>query len=123
MFVEFAEVCYRGLFHLGYIEYFSMWLRYEGCFVSRRGRVDIIADILVAAGDGDTKTGIMYRSNLNFARFERYFGELVDVGLIEVVDGIIGKRRAVYKASKKAVRLLSDLKRVDDSIKKQVNKG
>jgi predicted transcriptional regulator len=90
--------------------------------VSRRGRVDIIADILVAAGEGDTKTGIMYRSNLNFARFERYFGDLIDVGLIEVADGVMGERRAVYRASKKAYRWLVDLKRVEKSIRKTVRK-
>ena len=91
--------------------------------MSRRGRVDIIADILVAAGEGDTKTGIMYRSNMNFARFERYFGELVDVGLIEVVNGIVGERRAIYKASKKACRWLVDLKLVEDSIRNRAYKG
>ncbi len=94
----------------------------ERVAVSRRCRVDIIADILTAAGEGDTKTGIMYRSNLNFARFERYFSDLVDVGLIEVAEGVIGERRAVYKASKKACKWLVDLKKIENSVGKTSGK-
>ncbi len=89
--------------------------------MSRRGRVDIIADILTAAREGNTKTGIMYQSNLNFARFERYFAELIDVGLIEVVDGFLGRRKTVYRASRKACRWLVDLKKIEDSINMNIN--
>jgi len=37
-----------------------------------------------------SKTGIMYRANLNFSRFNRYFGEMVRG--VAVVKSYIGSR-------------------------------
>ena len=49
----------------------------------RRSRVDIIADILSAAGEEAKKTHIVYSANLNFARVDEYLQYLEDKGLIE----------------------------------------
>lgn len=50
----------------------------------RRGRVEILADILSAAIDGARGTHIMYRANINFAQRKKYLAEALSAGLIEV---------------------------------------
>ena len=50
----------------------------------RRGRTDIISDILSAALGGIRKTQLIYRTNINFKRREKYIEDLVGFGLMEV---------------------------------------
>jgi predicted transcriptional regulator len=50
----------------------------------RRGRVEILADILAASVDGVRGTHIMYKANLNFAQRKRYLTEALNAGLIGV---------------------------------------
>ena len=40
--------------------------------------MEVVADILTEVSQRANKTRIMYRANLNFSRFERYFSELDD---------------------------------------------
>ena len=51
--------------------------------MARRCRIDIIADILKAAKDGNKRTKLVYETNLNFTIFQEYFTLLVETGLIE----------------------------------------
>jgi len=48
--------------------------------------LEIVADILTVALNGANKTRIVYRANLNFTRFHKYFSELLDKGLIVRAD-------------------------------------
>ena len=82
----------------------------------RRSRTEVIIDILLEALDGANKTRIMYRANLNFLRFNKYFGELVGQGLVELVNnpdesGLVyrttDKGRALLETLKKAKRFIS----------------
>jgi len=67
-------------------------------------------DILVEASQGANKTRIMYRANLNFLRFERYFSELLDKGLIaEVNNPTSGK--VIYETTEEGKTLLEVLKK------------
>jgi len=50
----------------------------------RRGRVEILADILTATVDGARGTHIMYKANINFAQRKRYLTEALNAGLIGV---------------------------------------
>jgi len=50
----------------------------------RRGRVEILADILKAAVNGARGTHIMYKANLNFAQRSKYLTEALNAGLIGV---------------------------------------
>jgi predicted transcriptional regulator len=50
--------------------------------VKYRDRLEIIADILNAVGNGAKKTRIMYVANLSYKLLEKYLGETVRVGLI-----------------------------------------
>jgi len=77
----------------------------------RRGRAEVIVDILSEALKGANKTRIMYRANLNFIRFERYFGELLSKGLIVVVDNPGAySGGVVYQTTEKGRALLDMLK-------------
>lgn len=49
----------------------------------RRSQIDIYADILNAIDQGDCKTHIVYRANLNFVRCKRYMGELHKSGFVK----------------------------------------
>ena len=81
----------------------------------RRSRVEVIKDILKEARRGANKTRIMYRSNLNFASFNRYFRELIEKGLIvEVESNPDGTK--IYKTSEKGLQLLEVLEKADELI-------
>ena len=54
----------------------------------RRGRQDIIIEILKNAKKGAKKTIIMHESNLNFAQVERYLNTLKNAGFITEESGV-----------------------------------
>jgi len=59
----------------------------------------------------------MYRANLNFIRFERYFGELLSKGLIVVVDNPGSySGGVVYQTTEKGRELLVILKQARDIV-------
>jgi len=68
----------------------------------RRSRLEVVADILTEALNGANKTRIMYRANLNFLRFDGYFSELLDKGLIAEENTSDG--RVVYRTTDKGRR-------------------
>jgi predicted transcriptional regulator len=47
-----------------------------------RGRLDIIAAVLNAVGDGAKKTQVMYKANLSYRLLTKYLGEVLKVGFI-----------------------------------------
>jgi len=83
----------------------------------RRSRAEVIVDILSEAMKGANKTRIMYRANLNFLRFERYFGELLAKGLIVVVDNPgVYSGGVVYQTTEKGRELLVILRQARDIV-------
>ncbi len=48
-----------------------------------RSRLDIIIDVLEAAKIGVNKTGLVYKTNLNFKLADKYLEILQDQGLVE----------------------------------------
>jgi predicted transcriptional regulator len=79
-------------------------------FKDRRGSIDIIADILSVAREGAKKTQIVYQTNLNFTRLERYLPPLVDKELINNVDG-------EYKTTEKGGEFLTDYQKMKEMLK------
>jgi predicted transcriptional regulator len=80
---------------------------------SRRGWIEVLADILNEADieSGVNKTTIVYRANLNFKRFKRYFVFLVGRGLIEEIS--LNNNHVHYKTTEKGREFLkryNDLK-------------
>ena len=78
--------------------------------MGRRSRTEVIMDILVEASQGANKTRIMYRANLNFLRFERYFSELLDKGLIVGVNNPTSGK-VIYETTEEGKVLLEVLKK------------
>lgn len=81
----------------------------------RRSRAVVIQDILTEALDGSPKTKIMYRCNLNFLRFDRYFDHMVEKGLIEVAENP-HSNTTLYKTTEKGKTLLKVLKKAQQFI-------
>lgn len=79
--------------------------------MSRRTHTEIIKDILTEALKGASKTRIMYRANLNFLRFKRYFSELESKGLITVIMN--PGRGIVYRTTEKGKELIQTLKKAE----------
>lgn len=72
----------------------------------RRGRLQVVRDILMVALDGANTTRIVYGANLTFTRFKKYSACLVVEGLL-AVDGNPGPLGyKVYRTSEKGRRLL-----------------
>ena len=81
---------------------------------SRRSRIEVIKDILTEASSGANKTRIIYRANLNFVRFNKYFSELVKKGLIVGVNNPGGG--VVYQTTEKGKALLEVLRKAEQFI-------
>jgi len=76
----------------------------------RRGRTEIIVDILSAAMEGTKKTQIVYKANLNFRRARKYLPYLEEKGLIENIG-------SEYKTTEKGKQFLRDYQRMDEQLK------
>ncbi len=56
----------------------------------RRSRIDIVIDVLEVAKVGVNKTGVVYRTNINFKLADKYLDLLQKQGLVEnIVDKYI----------------------------------
>ena len=73
-----------------------------------------MVDILTEALNGANKTRIMYRANLNFLRFHRYFSDLLDKGLI--VEENASDGRVMYQTTDKGRRLLKIISSAEEII-------
>jgi len=80
--------------------------------LKKRGWVDIYIDILESASAPLNKTRLMYRSNLNFVRFNAYFGEFLRKGLLEEARDHDGSAK-VYVVTKQGKTLLAALKNAE----------
>jgi len=79
-------------------------------FNERRGRLEIIADILLVAREGAKKTQIVYKANLNFKRVEKYLPYLGEKGFIENTSG-------EYRTTEKGKEFLRDYKKMKEHLK------
>ena len=75
----------------------------------KRGWEAITTDILEATLKPEKKMRIMYKSNLNYTRFDKYFQDLLVKGLIETLDDSDGK--TAYVISARGKTLLNALKK------------
>jgi len=82
--------------------------------VHRRNWPEITVDILEVTLIPSNKMRIMYKSNLNFERFNKYFYDLLRKGFIEEMDDSNGRR--VYKATETGRALLEVLKKAQELV-------
>ena len=80
--------------------------------MGKRGWSSITADILEAVSQPAKKMRIMYKTNLNFCRFNKHFGDLLEKGFIERTVDPAGK--TVYKISERGKTLLAALNKVQE---------
>ena len=78
----------------------------------RRSWPSIVVDILEVTMAPSNKTRIMYKSNLNFERFSRYFDDMLRKGFVEEMNGTNG--RSSYKTTKRGRILLKALQEAMD---------
>ena len=76
--------------------------------MQRRSWPAITVDILEVTLVPTNKTRVMYKSNLNFERFNRYFYDLLRKGFIEEMNDSNG--RSVYKTTERGRDLLEVLR-------------
>jgi predicted transcriptional regulator len=75
----------------------------------RRGRVEIMMNILDKASSGVNKTKIVYGANLNFNMAKRYLPLLIERGLIAQVNG---DNCVLFKITERGKEILRDYKRI-----------
>ena len=73
---------------------------------------DITIDVVDSPLKPEKRMRIMYKANLNYDRFVRYFQELLSKGLIEERNGSDGK--AIYVISERGKTLLDSLRKARD---------
>ena len=78
----------------------------------KRGWGTITIDILEATLTPQKKMRIMYRSNLNYARFNKYFSDCLKKGFIEAKKDPDGK--VCYRISQRGKTLLEVLKKAQE---------
>jgi predicted transcriptional regulator len=71
----------------------------------RRDRVTIIADILEIANKGNSKTRIIYKSNLSFRLIDEYLRFMLEINLLEES---IQENKKVFKATDKGFNFLEN---------------
>ena len=82
------------------------------CILPKRGWGTITIDILEATIAPQKKMRIMYKSNLNYARFNKYFYDFLKKGFIEEINGCDGKM--CYHISQRGKTLLVVLKKANE---------
>ncbi len=80
--------------------------------MNKRSWPAITVDILETTVHPVNKMRIMYRANLNFDRFNRYFGDLLRRGFIEEVNN--GDGRPLYKITERGIDLMDVLKKAQE---------
>jgi predicted transcriptional regulator len=68
----------------------------------KRSDIEISADILRVAKQGAKKSRIVYKANINFMIFEKYFKRLAEAGLIQIST----QRNRLFKTTEKGVQFL-----------------
>ena len=80
--------------------------------VRKRGWGTISIDFLEATLTPQKKMRIMYRTNLNYVRFNKYFCDFLKKGFIEETDDPDGK--VCYRISQRGKTLLAVLKTANE---------
>jgi len=74
---------------------------------SRRGKMDIIAEILLYCEQQKSKTSIMYNANLNYSQLKSQMNALMSKGLIE-------KKLNKYVTTERGYRFLELFAQIND---------
>lgn len=78
---------------------------------SRKGKMDIIAEILLFCEEQKTKTSIMYNANLNYSQLKNHLNTLTSQGLLE-------KKTNKYVTTERGYRFLELFAQINDLLKR-----
>lgn len=81
---------------------------------SRRGKLDIIAEILLFCEQQKTKTSIMYNANLNYSQLKNHINALTSQGLLE-------KKLNKYVTTERGYRFLELFAQLNDLLDEFTN--
>ena len=77
--LQIAPIEYAGETRLIRLKQSDSWNFTSG---SKRGRLEIMAEILCYCGEQKTKTNIMYKANLNYRQLKKHLRDLTSQGLL-----------------------------------------
>ncbi len=92
--------------------FFALCLSKEKNLMHKRGREAITRDILEATLTPRKKMRIMYKANLNYVRFNKYFGDFLKKGFIEATRDPEGNM--CYSISQRGKTLLAVLNKANE---------
>ena len=79
-------------------------------FGTKRSESEILAQILYAAEENAKKTQLLYKANISYTHFIKYFDFLLENNFIEVKEG--NPYGTVYGTTKKGEHFLDDINNV-----------
>ena len=79
-------------------------------FGNKRSESEIIAKILNSAGEDAKKTQLLYRANISYTHFIKYFNFLIDNKFIEVKNG--NPSGKIYCVTEKGKNFLENINSV-----------
>jgi len=82
--------------------------------IERRDQIDIVAGILEAAREGETKTQIMHIANLNHKQVERYLALLIKKGLMKKAKQ---RNKRLFKTNDKGLKYLHEYHELKDFLR------
>lgn len=82
----------------------------------RRDKLNIMAEILEVAKEGQIKTRIMYRVNLSFSQVNEYLSFLTEMGFLRVR---LENRKKIYKTTTKGISYIDNYAEMTKLLKPQ----
>ena len=84
-------------------------------FGTKRSESEILAQILYTAGSDAKKTQLLYKSNISYTHFIKYFSFLLDKQFIEVKDGKPSGK--IYHTTEKGEHFLENINNVLNEVR------
>ena len=84
-------------------------------FGNKRSESEILAQILYAAESHAKKTQLLYKANISYTHFIKYFDFLLDKNFIEIKEG--NPYGTVYQTTEKGEQFLDSINNILEEIK------
>ena len=84
-----------------------------------RNRLEIIADILEIAKEGQLKTRILYDWNLNFSQLNEYLVFMIKMGFLEVNKD---NEKRIYRTTNRGLKYLESYEEISSLLTKEHDK-
>jgi predicted transcriptional regulator len=93
----------------------------------RRSEVAILCDILETCLGGTSKTSVVYRSNLNFTRLNRYMNMLLGMGYVSLSvvcgEGNKSEMKIVYNTTEQGKGFLANFVNMQQRLEKLADRN